>query len=402
MLAVLAVVLAAVLTAAPAEKIFAAETPESVVKEIDYDELTITLAGVGPFYYSEKELDADSEDWKELFGENVTSDGKACLKVDISWVSASSDKTVYFKDSDGKLFDVEFPKKNSSVKVKFDKATGEVDITGADEADSFEWRKKTDYTWHTVSLLETAEAKAQYENFLKELDVLRVKAASIIVRIPQVKGTGESSVGSRPSKECTVSIAKRANAPTLKINMKKFTVNTTAKMEYYDASAGKWENCEKTMTVEDLFGKVGPEATVDSVTLKVRTAATEKKPYSKTATVILETSKKTPAPTVGDAKSDAYYVLQNKAVLLTLTKASSTVPYEYTIVANGEKLDYYGAKWKTVKKRTAVKIAASKCQEGDTIYVRVKGEAGNTKKGTNAKMPSSAAALKIEAPKTNK
>lgn len=398
MLTALFAVLALALILAPAKRALA-DTTANQVKEIDYDELTITFNGSESFFYSEKEIDADSEDWKELFGEYVTVDGTSYLRADISWVAATSDKTIYFKDGSGKVFSVDFPKKNSSVKVKFDKATGEVDITGADEAKSFQWRKKTDYTWHTVSLEETEEAKAQYDNFLKDLDALRIKAASLIVRIPQVKGTSENSVGQRPSKECTVSIAKRANAPSLKINMKKFTVNTTAKMEYYVESTRKWESCEKAMTVEDLFGKVGPEATTDSVTVKVRTAATEKKPYSKTATITLETSKKTPDPTVGDAKQDAYYVLSKNTVLLTMTKATSSVPYEYTIVSAGETLDYYGAKWKTVKKRTAIKIAESKCSAGDTIYVRVKGVAGNTKKGITAKMPSAATALKVEAAK---
>lgn len=365
-----------------AETLFAADNASQVeVASIDYNALELKLKpnGNSVIYFS-----TNKSTWNVL-EYYVNSEGYAC--TDISWIAATSNKTLYFKGgSDTRITEVTIPKQNT-IKVKFDKVDGMVTISNTEDAEYFQWRKNTDYNWHTVSL---EEGSAEYKQFVSSLEQFRVKGAKIVIRTAQTPGTSAQDPGSRPSKEATLSITKRGNAPNVSVNMKTLKLNTTEKMEYSLDGGNTWKNCMKTMTLESLLPntlyKDGKSAQAGSVLFrKIATAAV---PYSKTQTLTIPAQKAAPT-------TISHYTQDSKYLFLQFSDASTSLIYEYTIVKPGKSFDPVKAVWKAVKKNTPIKLTKTSAPEGSTIYYRYKGITANISKGITPVLPSAYGSFKV-------
>lgn len=377
---------------------FPAEASESAVTvgDIDYDELTMKVYKNGNtiVYFSSD----GRKTWTEVEGETISGTGDGYIIMDISWVNATSDVTVYFKGNKvATALEVVFPKANSAFKVTFDKVNVDFDFDGNDDYTHFMWRKEADYNWTTVPF---DKDSAGYKNFLKKINDLRYKGCKIVFICDQVIGTDAEHMGHRATKEVKISIPKMANAPTLKVNVKNLTVNTKATMEYYNESTKKWVACTKNMKVSELAPAVmyASSKVGDTVKLKFRVAATEKKPYSKTAVLTIPGQGK--APDFGDA-GHVKVSLVKENIVLTFTKASSSTPIEYCIVKSGETFDPSTVKWSRVKKANKqVKLTKKSAPEGSTVYIRFAGISANAAKNIELTLPSTYAPYVINWPKT--
>ena len=331
---------------------------------IDYDNLTLQV------YYNNNAIvyySTDKKAWTEL--EGMYNSTSSSYTMDISWLSATSDQTLYFKgDEVTTIKSVILPSQNTSFKVTFDAAEEEFTFDNAEEADSFLWRKASDYVWKEVSM---EESSASYKAFLSNVEKFRVKGASIVIQLPQEKGTSSSNVGRRPSKAITITIAARAAAPTVKVNSLKLTLNTTSAMEYYDSTSGLWVECDGAMSVEEIAPKALYANGANNVTLKIRKAATTSVTYSKTATITIQGQ--AAAPSIGGDTSDCTYYYLNSKLMLQFNKASTSNVYQYVIVKSGSTYTESTASWKSVTSSKAITLSSSTAPSGATIYIRKRG-----------------------------
>lgn len=374
---------------------------------IDYSnmELSVKTNGNVIVYYS-----TNKTKWYEA--EPVAStNGKSepVLFYDISWISASTETTLYFRgNSNTTTLAVKIPGYNKSFKVKFDKAAGTFDFLNTEDAEVIRWRKQTDYNWNYVWVdsskkdpLEisdtTDENYKKYgitgtiqsvSDFEKEIANLRVKGAKLIFQIAPTPSSTDSQ-GSRPSKDVKVSVTAKKTAPSMKVNIKKLTVNTRTKYEWtvtnpFTATKEDWKNCSKSnMALSDL----APDAVngTSDVTLYFRSEATSSSCESKVTALTIPAREDKPTSPVVIAQTPGDKEGKGKATL-----TFSNVPtqgYEYTIVKSGT-LDETKASWKKITKAKTVKFTEKSLPAGAKIYVRNAGIALNVRKGIDLKLPS--------------
>ncbi|MBP5159532.1 MAG: hypothetical protein ILP10_04470, partial [Lachnospiraceae bacterium] len=263
-----------------------------------------------------------------------------------------------------------------------------------DDATTFMWRKATDYNWQTVYLPNAQdlgeEGVSSYENFRKKIESFMVKGIKIRIRTAQTSPSQNNGndPGQRPSKEVIVAIPKRTNAPTIKLNVKKLTLNTKTTMEYYDGSA--WVDCEKNMDLADIAPQVfyKEDGSQTSATVKFRVAATDKKPCSKT--FVLKIPAQGKGPTVG-ASGSVKISKQDSKLLLDFADASKENPIEYCVIKDGTAIDKATkVSWKTVKAVKTIKISDRQAPSGAKIYFRFAGVNANANKDIEYKLPSAA------------
>jgi hypothetical protein len=349
------------------------------IGKIDYENLTMQVYDNNNaiVYYS-----TDQSTWLEI--EGPYSSATKSYTMDISWISSTSDATLYFKgDIIKTIKSITLPMKNSSIKIKFDKVEGEFIFTDVEEAETFQWRKVTDYNWTTVDFDETSSS---YKTFLDTTELLRSKGVKIIIRTPQLLGTGISNVGMRPSKEVTVAITARVAAPTLKVNIAKLTINTSAAMEYYNTKTSLWIACDGVSSIEDIAPSTLYQNGAKNVTLMIRRAETEKDTFSQTTYLIIPGQ--TAPPSIGDNSNEVTYYYMNSKLILQFNKASTSNMFEYSICKPDATFNETFASWKSVTTTKALTISKSTAPDGCTIYVRRKGTDANTTKNIAFKLPS--------------
>lgn len=380
----------------PETPVEASEAANVEVTEIDYENLTLTVAANNNsiVYFS-----VNKTTWNEMDAMPLD-DGK--LMMDISWISPSSEKKLYFKGNKATATTtVTLPKVNNSFKAKFNAKYGTLSLSNYNEATTFLWRKVTDYNWKEVDI---DEDSATYKDFLKDIEALRIMGAKIYVMTGQTKGTvknGSLDTGERPSKQIKVSISKRSNYPNVNLNIKKLTFNTSAKMEYYNEAQGKWVDCERNMKLEDI-SKVpfeGKKASGAAVVLQFRKAATNSAGASKIRVIAIPYQPE--KPKAADAYS-AYFETSGsgdtakKKLVISFPQASETAPVEYAVVKAGDSFDASKASWKTVKKSDKlVKLSEKAAPEGSMIYIRTKGVKENEKKKIELRLPSACVEYKV-------
>lgn len=343
---------------------------------INYEDLTLQIFNNNNsiVFYS-----VDQLNWTEVEG---IYDAGAYL-MDISWVSPSGDVTLYFKgDHNSSVAMVTIPMQYNDFKVTFDKVEGEFIFDNTDLSDEFEWRKASDYSWKTVSL---DESSPSYKAFLNTVEAFRVKGAKLILRLPQQVGNALEP-GNRPSREITVTIPARAAAPSVSVNSSRLTLNTTATMEYYDDATRRWMECDKGMTVEEIAPAALHQNGSKDVTLKLRTAATEKAPYSKTT--ILTIPGQQAAPKIGGNTDDISYYYVNSKLTMVFNLASKTNQYEYVILKPNAEFDFTKAKWITVSQAKPMTLSNSIAPDGSTVYLRKKGTDASSTGNTSLKLSS--------------
>ncbi|MDE7299969.1 MAG: hypothetical protein K2N94_14305, partial [Lachnospiraceae bacterium] len=361
----------------PAPEATATPTPEPkklvVPPLIDYETLWLVVDGNGnqKVYYTDKEKSG----WTEAF---MAADKK--FHIDISWLKSTGETTVLLKgDVCDEIVKLTLPAKYTKLKAKFNKANGTIDITNIpDGVTTFQWRKATSYEWHTAQI---ADASKVGSAFWYELEKMRVSGAALYLRLPPVQGKaatdGTFVNGSRPGKEIKVSVAKRSNAPKLKVDVTKLTVSTKKTMEYSLDDGVTWKQAEDKMELSKLApGALGSGA--KSVKIAFRTAATSKNGYSKT--VYLTIPAQAAGPVIGTAQgAEVVYSSDSAKFYLTFSKASKDVKYEYTVVQSGATLNALKASWKAVSSSKQISVSAKTAPAGSTIYVRKKGTSETSK-----------------------
>lgn len=360
------------------QTVLAAEAVQ--VKEIDYEmsRIIIDPKGNDKVYFS----DSKKSTWNQVEGTKSdytsTKDGAVtftgCFALDISWVTATKDYELNLKGDDNEsIVNVVLPARNSKLKVKFDKLSGTLSFTNEEGAAQFMWKKIPGENWYTTSIQQTDES------YLNEIEKMRTKGGKIYVKLAQVCGTSASDTGSRPSKEVKVSITKRANAPTIRIDGTKLTVNSKDTQEYIVVTnsnaaevaqgKGNWKSASKNMKLSEIAPTALYSESNNSpkaVTVAFRTAATEKNGYSKTTFVTVPAQQTKP--------SGSYYTAEtSKDAQLTLN-ATKQHPMQYTVVAAADvsSFDPITAKWKSVTSTRTVKISAKKYPSNSAIFVRDK------------------------------
>lgn len=352
---------------------------EVSVVSIDYDmlEMKIALNGNQKVFYS----DSNKKIWNEV--EGTSSDG--FIYLDISWIKNTSDYTMNLKGSENdSVVTIEIPASNQKLSVKFDKLTGFLVFDNEDGAYEFQWRKATSYEWSEIINI----AQFDEDDFLDDLEALRANGSKIYVRVPQTKGTSAIDAGERPSKEVLVTLTKRANAPRVSVNVTNLTLSTTEAMEYKIYSVGgvvtnskRWTNAMKTMSLDDIIpstAKSTSSLVTKEVVILFRFEETDTKPYSKTQILTIPAQRSAPTEVIEGYTSSKYN--------LTFADASSSNPYQYVIMKQGDTFDENTAKWKSVTSSKPINFTPTSAPAGSKIYVRYKGISETSK--TSLKLPS--------------
>jgi hypothetical protein len=358
----------------PENKALAAGASTVTIGAVNYEAMTLHVYNNNNnvVFYS-----TDNSSWSEIEG-GYNSTFKA-YTFDISWVSDATDVTLYFKgDIIKTVKSITLPMQNSSIYIEYDKVEGEFTFSEVEESDYFEWRKSTDYYWNTVSF---TESTSSYQSFLTTMESLRTKGAKILIRTPQVIGSGSSNVGMRPSAEIAVTIPARAAAPTVKVNASKLTLTTTSSTEYYDAASDLWMECDGDMSIEDIAPKALYENGGKNVTLLLRKSATTSAPFSKTQKLIIPGQ--TAAPTIGGNSSEVTYYYLNSKLVMQFNNASTTNVYEYLVVKEGSEFNLTASGWKSVSTSQVMTLSKIMVPSGSTIYVRKKGTDANATKNVS-------------------
>ena len=147
----------------PSGKVSAETATAVTIGAIDYEELTLQVYNNNNtiIYYS-----TDETTWTEVEGSYSTA--TKSYEMDISWVSITSDVTLYFKgDVNTTIKSTTLPMQDKYFKVTYSKADEEFEFIEADDYDYFEWRKASDYSWSTVSLNDTSSS---YKQFISSLE----------------------------------------------------------------------------------------------------------------------------------------------------------------------------------------------------------------------------------------
>lgn len=365
-----------------------AEAAEAVtIGKIDYDQLTLEIYSNGNavVYYS-----LDKSTWIEVDAA-YNSNGRS-YRMDISWLSNTKDQTLYFKGNMVQTIrSITLPAYNSKFKAKYEKTDGYFIFDNLDDADSFQWRKATDYYWTTVKL---DESSSSYKEFMQTINSFLTKGAKLYFRTPQRLGSGSGDEGVRPSKEVLVTIPARTSAPTIRVNSSKLTLNTTSSMEYYDQKTSTWKECSSSMKLEDIAPAALYKNGSRSVELMLRKASTASNPHSKTAYLTIPGQPK--APSIGDSSDDVVYYYRNFKLILQFITTSKENPYQYTIVKPGKTLDVSKASWKTVTSKKIITVSKSSAPEGSIVYVRKKGTDENLSKNIKLELASDVNSFKVK------
>ena len=365
-------VLAAAITAAPSR----AEASDSVsVKEIDYGKSTITIegnTGDTEIYFSE----GTKNIWEQIPGELNANEE---ITMDISWISATKNLVLKFKGNDSSdAIEVNLPKQDTKFKASFKKIDGSMIFTNAGDR-IVQWRKKESGIWKNVGRVNVgagaseADVLANMSRLKKELETLYTNGSSIVFRLAPVNGTA-SNPGLRPSKEVTVAIPKKSSAPSITIDGSKLSIGVKAGMEYRVVAENKsWVDCKKTESIP--LSVIAPEAMYtdgineQEVKVQFRTKATSSKQISMITTV---TVPKQTAPPSKEKEGIIYQYTSTSTLTIQAKAASSTTPFEYTIVKPGETLDLLKATWTQITASTEITVKSDKAEKGSSIYIRKK------------------------------
>lgn len=336
-----------------------------VLKEVDYLKSTITVKsseGDSVVYFS----DSSKKTWEQVPG-TVNADGT--ITLDISWVSVSKNYVLTFKgDKSTGILSVTLPKQVTNFKASFNKVNGNVSFSNAGSR-TIQWRKKDSSTWSNVNT----------STLSSELESLYTNGASIIFRLAPTNGA-DGSVGARPSKEVTVAIPKKTTAPSVIVDGSKLTIPVKAGMSYRyvteDGKENKWvevtSNDDLTLAKYASSVLYAKDSKQSEVVMQFRTDATSSKQVSQIATVTITTQA---APPDADDEGVLLSYSSSSTISLQVKSATSSIPYEYTIVEKGNTLDLLTASWTSITSSTAVSISNTKAPEGSHIYVRKKAKA---------------------------
>lgn len=336
------------------------------IEEINYLKSTITLKvndGDTEVYFS----DSKKTNWQAI-PEEIRSDNT--ISFDISWVDVSKSYVLTFKaNKSTDVISVTLPKQVINFKATYNKVKGAVSFSNVGTR-TIEWRKKGSTIWNTVNI----------STLPKELSYLTANGATVYFRLEPVNGTGASKLGFRASKEVTVTIPKKTNAPQITINGSAFSIAVKKGMAYRtvnsDGTTTDWINIGSSADLllknENVAAKAlytTASSTRSDVILQFRTNATNSAQVSKITTVTVPVQE-------GPPDVDTYGIELNSTssttVALKVKAANSTMPFEYTVIKKDEEINYQTAKWTAITSSTEVSLNKKTAPEGSHIYVRKK------------------------------
>lgn len=332
------------------------------VTEINYIDSTITL----------KVNDGDTEvffsDSKKTTWETVPSEisSSNTITMDISWITLSKNYVLTFKaNKSSEVISVTLPKQISNFKASYNKVKGIISFGNAGTR-TIEWRKKESSTWSLVNPVTIST----------ELSYLNTNGATVFFRLAPVNGTGITDVGYRASKEVSVTIPKKTAAPNIVINGSVFSIAVKKGMSYRtvdsDGTTSDWITISSSsdLLLKNIAAKAlytNSTTTQSEVTLQFRTNATSTSQVSNIATVTVPVQE---GPPDEDTYGINFNYTSSSTVSLQVKAASSSVPFEYTVVKANETLNYQAATWKTIASGTAVSLTNTAAPTGSHIYVR--------------------------------
>ncbi len=332
------------------------------VKEINYENSTITLqlnSGDTEAYF----LDSGKKIWETVPG-NIT--GSNTITMDISWVLMNKNYIIKFMgNSSTEAITVVLPKQLSNFKASYNKVKQTMSFSNTGSR-TIQWRKKGSTTWNTVN---TSTISA-------EMTHLCTNGATVYFRLAPINGNA-SSAGSRPSKEVTITIPKKASAPSVTVDGSAFTIAVKKGMAYRtvytDGTTSDWNSVSsnsnlllKNIAASALYSG---SATQTAVTLQFRTNATSANQVSKLTTVKIPVQEG--APNV-DSYGISLNYTSSTTMSLQVKAASNTLPFEYTIVAKDKELNYQNASWTAITSSTAITLNKDQAPSGCHIYIRKK------------------------------
>ncbi len=334
------------------------------VKEINYQNSTITLLlgdGDTTAYFS----DTSKKNWDEVPG--VVSSSRTMV-MDISWIPVTKNYVLNLKGtSSNTVVSVTIPKQATNFGVTFNKVKGSMTFKNAGSR-SIEWRKKGSTLWKSVNT----------ETIATQMSLMYTNGATVYFRLAPMNGTGTASVGFRPSKEVTVTIPKKASAPSVSINGSKFSIAVKKGMAYRtlhnDGTATDWiyisRNSElllKNVAPSVLY--VASSVTQSAITFQFRTNATSSALESKTSSVTVPVQEGPPST---DTYGISLVYTSSSTLSLQVKAASNNVPFEYTIVSEGGELNDQNAGWTAITSSSAVTLDSKDVMQGSHIYIRKK------------------------------
>ncbi len=333
------------------------------VKEINYVNSTITLqlnSGDSQVYFS----DSSKKTWEEVPG-TITG---STITMDISWVTNTKNYVMNFKGSSSTaITSVTIPKQATNFKATYNKVKGTVSFSNYGTR-TIEWRKKGSTLWNMVDV----------NTISNELNALCTNGATVYFRLAPLNGTGITDVGFRPSKEITITIPKKATAPSVTINGSAFSIAVKKGMSYRivddDNPTSDWTsvNANTSLLLSNIVPNVlyqNPAATQSEAILQFRSNASSTAQISKISTVTIPVQE---GPPNLDTYGIAVSYTSSTSLSLQVKSASTSMPFEYTIVAEGKELNYQTAAWTAISSGTAVTLSGTAAKKGSHIYVRKK------------------------------
>ncbi|MDD5936225.1 MAG: hypothetical protein PUC65_11835 [Clostridiales bacterium] len=342
-----------------------ADSVKVVVQKINYEDSTITIKanpGDTKVFFSDKA----GKKWEAIPG---TLSSNQEITMDISWIPVSANYTIKFKgDHSQSVVTVVLPKQVTNFKAKYNRVKKEMTYTNGEEKD-VEWRKKDSYIWKSIT---------SSSAFISELERLSAQGATIYLRLKSVNGgttNGLFTTGQRASKEVTLAIPKKAEAPTITIDGSKFLIPVKKNSSYRIVNENDTETDWKSVStasdlmISDIAPSVLYGGTQKEVKLQFRINATNSTAASRVTTVTVPVQ-------AGPPSQDTYGIsleyTSSSSLDLTVKSASATQPFEYTIVNPEDTFDYQQLTWTSITSSAKVPIKEEKAKEGSHIYVRKK------------------------------
>ncbi|MDF2541082.1 MAG: hypothetical protein K0S47_800 [Herbinix sp.] len=373
------------------------------VNTVDYidENLIINNNGSTKIYYA-LEADAAKDKW-----EVIEADAGATTSIDLSWLTDSIDNELKIKGDDGVKATVTIKERTDKLEVSINYLS--VDsiaktstigpllniMTTAGTAtkpilyNDLEWKKGDTGNWKDVSLLTVAQ-----------LEKFQIKGTDLFFRIKAINANTVSGIspdgfsGNRVSKEAKLKIAKKASPMVVGIDGSRFTAAIKYGKEYrITTSNGSTNVTTNWIPVKDKSIKNLPLATIYASNangttipfpgsiIEIRDYSTSKAASSKITKITLNAQRTLPgtitegkAPYPAVAGDNNIYINYNGTtnVSITVPSASTSNPYEYTIVKPGSTFSIEKATWTSITKNTEYKITATKAVDGGDLYIRQK------------------------------
>lgn len=311
-------------------------------------------------------ISSDKKKTWELINEDATATN---CTLSLSGYLKSSGVTLYFRGNN----DIE------PVALVIPKETTNIKITYQSKALVFE-----NFTPTTTAILEYRVSEntdwADYTS-RTSINFTDYERTGITLEF-RVKATTTVPAG----KIISVKIPKRTKGPSVKADLSKMVITglKSGSTQYRVGNSTKWETFQptdtkvKVLSLYDLLSNAVKNSPFPVSTIDFRTAATDKKPAS--AVISLQILAQPVAPTNFKVASST----------LTISDASKTKPYEYTVLKSGTTIDLTKVSWKKVTNTNSIvikKTGSAATVAGDVIYVRT---ASVTDKTTKVTTPASA------------